>query len=149
MPLGSVGNGDISNLIMKFGTWGIWLESLRDRLTPQVRTPTIHWIGVWVDARANLDLLEKKGPLTLPSMKPWFLRHPTRNLPAIPNKSFRFGNWYTSSVFKNHFTFYCMYHTNCIHCPDNDYYNTPEPNIIFTGAVDFHCRYLHYCEVSL
>jgi hypothetical protein len=71
---------------MKLSTRELWLESLRGKLTPGLRSPVIHWIGVWEEPRAKLDLIEEKSLLSLPNMKPWFLRHPTRNLTAIPNK---------------------------------------------------------------
>jgi len=93
--------------------------------------------------------LEEKGLLPLPSMKPWFLRHPARNLATISNEPSRLGYWYTSFVFKNHFTLSCMCNTNCILWPKNHYYNTAETNIILAGTVDFHYRYLHNCQVGL
>jgi hypothetical protein len=44
---------------------GDWSASRPGRFTPGERTPGTHWIGVWVDPRAGLDVVEKRIFLTI------------------------------------------------------------------------------------
>jgi hypothetical protein len=53
---------------------GEWSASRPCRFTPGESSPGIHWIGGWVDPRADLDDMEKRKFLTLPGLgtpTPW------------------------------------------------------------------------------
>jgi hypothetical protein len=39
---------------------GEWSASRPGRFTPRERAPRTHWIGDWVDPRADLDLVSKR-----------------------------------------------------------------------------------------
>jgi hypothetical protein len=46
---------------------------------PGERAPDTHWIGVWVDPRADLDDVEKRKFLTLPGLELRPLGRPARS----------------------------------------------------------------------
>jgi hypothetical protein len=48
---------------------GDWSTSRPGRITPGERAPDTHWIGGWVDLRADLDYLEKRKFFTLPGLE--------------------------------------------------------------------------------
>jgi hypothetical protein len=48
---------------------GEWSASRPGRFTPGEKAVGIHWIGVWVDPRADLDDLGKRKFLTLPRLE--------------------------------------------------------------------------------
>jgi hypothetical protein len=48
---------------------GEWSASRPCRFTPWERSHCIHWIGVWVGPRADLDYVEKRKFLTLPGLE--------------------------------------------------------------------------------
>jgi hypothetical protein len=51
-------------------------------LPPGERAPGTHWIGGWVNPRANLDDVEKKKILTLPGLELRLLGRPARSIPT-------------------------------------------------------------------
>jgi hypothetical protein len=55
-----------------------WPASRPCRFTPRERAPGTHWIGSWVDPRANLDDLEKRKLLTIPGLELRPLGRPAR-----------------------------------------------------------------------
>jgi hypothetical protein len=40
------------------------------RFTPEEIVPGTHWIGGWVDSRADMDAVEKRQNLPLPEIEP-------------------------------------------------------------------------------
>jgi hypothetical protein len=48
---------------------GEWSASRPGRFTPGERTPGTHWIGGWVDLRADLDDVENRKFLTVPGLE--------------------------------------------------------------------------------
>jgi hypothetical protein len=48
---------------------GEWSVSRSGRFTPGEKAPATHWIGGWVDPRADLDDVEKRKFLTLPGLE--------------------------------------------------------------------------------
>jgi hypothetical protein len=48
---------------------GKWSASRPCRFTPGDRAPSTHWIGGWVDPRANLDNMEKLKFLPPPGLE--------------------------------------------------------------------------------
>jgi hypothetical protein len=58
---------------------GEWSASRSGRFTPGERSPGTHWIGGWVDPRADLDDVEKRKFLTLQEIELRPLSRPVRN----------------------------------------------------------------------
>jgi hypothetical protein len=58
---------------------GEWRASRPGRFTPGERPPGTHWIGDWVDPRADLDDMEKRKFLTLPGLQLRPVGRPTRS----------------------------------------------------------------------
>jgi hypothetical protein len=48
---------------------GEWSVSRHGRVNPGERAPGTHWIGGWVDPRADLDDVEKRKFLVLPGLE--------------------------------------------------------------------------------
>jgi hypothetical protein len=48
---------------------GEWSASRSGRFTPRERASDTHWIGGWVNPRADLNVLEKRKFLTLPGLE--------------------------------------------------------------------------------
>jgi hypothetical protein len=63
---------------------GEWSASRPCRFTPREITPCTHWIGGWLDPKADLDDMEKRKFLTLPGLE---LRPPGR--PARSQSPYR------------------------------------------------------------
>jgi hypothetical protein len=57
---------------------GEWPTSRPGRFTPEESVPGSHWIGAWVDLRADLDDLEQRKFFTLPGFELRLLDHPAR-----------------------------------------------------------------------
>jgi hypothetical protein len=55
-------------------------------LPPGERAPGTHWIGGWVDPRADLDDVEKKKFLALPGFEFRFLCRPARSQSLYPQR---------------------------------------------------------------
>jgi hypothetical protein len=56
-----MGSRGIAPLILNLTTRRKWVVSFMPwPLFPPGRKPSIHWIGKWVNPRANLDILERK-----------------------------------------------------------------------------------------
>jgi hypothetical protein len=58
---------------------GEWLASRPGRLIPGETALGTHWIGGWVDPRADLDDVEKRKFLTLPGFELRSLGLPARS----------------------------------------------------------------------
>jgi hypothetical protein len=58
---------------------GEWSTSRPGCFTPGEGAPSTHWIGGWVDLRADLDDLEKRKFLTLPGLELRPLNRPARS----------------------------------------------------------------------
>jgi hypothetical protein len=58
---------------------GEWSASRPCRFIPGERTPGIHWIGGWVEPRADLGDLEKSKFLSPLRLELRTLGHPTRS----------------------------------------------------------------------
>jgi hypothetical protein len=75
--------GEVDVYIHIFLTWalvgGEWSASRPDRLTPGERGPGTHWIGGWVDLRADMDDEEKRKFLILPGLELCPLGRPARS----------------------------------------------------------------------
>jgi hypothetical protein len=48
---------------------GEWLASRSRCFTPEERAHSTHWMGGWMDLRADLDSVEKRKILTLPGIE--------------------------------------------------------------------------------
>jgi hypothetical protein len=55
---------------------GEWLASCPCHFIPGERVPGTHWVGGWVDPRADLDNMEKWTFLTLAGLELWTLGRP-------------------------------------------------------------------------
>jgi hypothetical protein len=60
-------------------TGGEWSASCPGCFTPEEEAPGIHWIGGWVDPRADLDNVENRKFLTLPELELRPLGRPARS----------------------------------------------------------------------
>jgi hypothetical protein len=58
--------------------WRSVVSSRPGRFTPWERDSATHWIGGWVDPRADLDDVEKRKFLTLLGLEPRPLGRPAR-----------------------------------------------------------------------
>jgi hypothetical protein len=58
---------------------GEWSASRPGRFTPGERTPGAHWIGGWVDPRADLEEMKKGKLLTLPGLELRHIGRPARS----------------------------------------------------------------------
>jgi hypothetical protein len=69
----------IDNFLTLALAGGEWSAPRPGHFTPGERAPATHWVGGWVDPRADLNDSEKRRSLTLPGFKLRPLGHPARN----------------------------------------------------------------------
>jgi hypothetical protein len=78
------GSESIDPHFLDLGTRWRWAVSFTPwSLYPRGRAPGTHWIGGWVDPRAELDDVEKKKFLTLPGLQPVTSRYTDWAIPAV------------------------------------------------------------------
>jgi hypothetical protein len=68
-----------STHILTFALRGEWLASRPCRFTPGERAKGTHWIGGWVDPRADVDDMEKSKFLPQPGLELRPLGRPARS----------------------------------------------------------------------